>query len=212
MARLYTAIARCLMKPHIPDHVASRRFKRRITSCSHIHVLPLQAAAWAQTQWSCCACRPAPSLLVSAGLCWSLLVSAAPVGKTRAVLRRKTITDASATRTFGSLHSSHIHMHACMLFMHAAACMRKRTDTYRCHRCTACRAVEVALCPGARTDAQKLNCWAAATAASSLAACMTADSRACTWSYTWDKTPRVTTISPAAGSSGTVVQVSTAPS
>lgn len=68
--------------------------------------------------------------------------------------------------------------------------------------------MEVALCPGARSDADKLRCWAAAAAAGSLAACLAPQAQACSWSYTWDKTPRVTGISPAMGSAGTVVQVS----
>jgi hypothetical protein len=72
--------------------------------------------------------------------------------------------------------------------------------------------VEVALCPGARSDAEKLSCWAAATAAGSLAACQALQAQACSWSYTWDKTPRVTGITPAIGSAGTVVQVSPEPS
>ncbi len=55
--------------------------------------------------------------------------------------------------------------------------------------CRLRRSVEVVLCPGAKSDADKLACWAAAGA--SVSSCNADDMWQCGFAYTSDGTPAV---------------------
>ena len=91
-------------------------------------------------------------------------------------------------------------------WLHAVAPLpRAHSPSRPCN--PACRTVEVVICPGAATDAEKLACWAAASGSSSGSSCFAEDPADCTWSYTWDKTPRVAQLQPASGNAGTPVTV-----